>query len=120
MVAGLSLQYILGIINNLYVSFPNTKNEETLWRFAWSQVTIALHIILGVGLIAVAVAIVIAAGKKTVKSWILPAWFGFTSIVAAFIFGALFVDFQADVYSFLMAFFFITSILSYVWGIYKS
>lgn len=120
MVVGLSLQYLLGIVNNLYVQFPDTKSEEVIWKFAWSQITIALHIILGVGLIAGAIALVVASYKNKLKSWLLPAWAGLISVLAAFIFGALFVDFQNDAYSLLMAVFFITAIFSYVWGIYKS
>lgn len=120
MIVLLAIQYLLGIVNNLFVKFPDTTNEEILWRFAWNQISVALHIILGLGLLVGSVAILIKTLKSKAKNQLVPAWMGFLSILVAFIAGALFVDFQKDVYSFIMAVFFITAILTYSWAIYKS
>ena len=120
MLALLAIQYILGVITNLFVKFPDTQNPSALWEFAWKQIPTALHIILGFTLLFLSIKIVIVATKKKVKNWLLPAWAGFISILLAFINGAAFIDEQKDIYSFLMALFFITTVASYVWGMYKS
>lgn len=80
----------------------------------------AIHIILGFGLLIFALVIVLAAIKKKIKAWILPAWCGLISILLAAASGALFVDQQKDIYSFFMSVFFITAVVSYVWGIVKT
>ena len=41
MLFALTVQYILGMIANLFVQFPDTTVEGQLWEFAWTQISLA-------------------------------------------------------------------------------
>ena len=38
----LGIEYILGMINNLYVHFPETGTEVQMWEFAWKQFSVGI------------------------------------------------------------------------------
>ena len=48
MIGLLALQYVLGMVTNLYVPFPQTDQISQLWDAARSQFAPAAHILLGV------------------------------------------------------------------------
>jgi O-antigen/teichoic acid export membrane protein len=114
---GLALQYCLGMITNLFVEFPDTTNENTLWHAAWSHLPLALHIILGLFLLIGSVSLLIRSIKQKNKRWTTAALIGFVAILAAMMSGSLFVGSQKDVYSLSMALAFIVAVLAYLWGI---
>ena len=119
MVIALIIQYLLGMITNLFVQFPDTKNEGKLWLYAWSQTSLALHIVLGILLLLGSVILLIRAFVRKDGAWILASTLGFLTILGSGIAGAIFVTKQSDVYSLAMALGFIVAFLSYFWGIYK-
>jgi hypothetical protein len=61
LILGLLVQYMLGMFSNLYVQFPDTTVPGKLWEFAWTQVPVATHIVLGMLLFLGALALLIRA-----------------------------------------------------------
>ena len=120
MLVFLSVQFILGIINNLFVDFPQNSTDGENWIFAWQILPVILHIVLGIGLLVGSFMMFVTAMKNKSGKWLLPTTLSLMSVLGAGIFGALFVVSQNDIYSLSMAVLFITSVLSYSWGIYRS
>jgi hypothetical protein len=116
----LVLQYALGIATNLYVKFPDGVKEGQAWEFAWKQVLLAAHIILGILLFVGAVALAVRAYRNKDKVWIRASGVYLLAIFLAGFAGSSFVSKQIEVYSLIMALSFIAAILSLVWGIVNS
>jgi len=68
----------------------------------------------------VAVILSISAFRQKNKQWKIASGLGLAFIILAFVAGILFVGSQKDTYSFLMAFSFLASFISYGWGLYKT
>lgn len=119
MIALLTVQYLLGMYTNLFVAFPEHAAEGQLWEFAWHQVPLALHIIVGIALLVGAIVLLVWAMQKHDKQWIVSSAVAFLSILVAGAAGSQFVSKQSDMYSFLMGATFLAAILSYFWGLYK-
>ena len=117
---GLSFQYILGMIVNMFVSFPESGSEEQMWQFTKTQIPLVLHIIIGLGLVITASTILARAIKAKEKNLVIAAVVGFLAILVSVIAGSLFVPSQKDLYSFVMALGFIVAMLSYVMSLYLS
>src|SRR5258708_4319296 len=83
LIIGLSLEYILGMTTNLYVHFPEGVKEGAAWEFAWSQIPLAAHIILGLLLVVGASALVVKAIKAKDKNWIRTSVIGFLAILTS-------------------------------------
>ena len=120
MIIALILQYLLGIASNLFTQFPDTKDAGRLWLYAWSQTSLALHIILGLLLLFGSIILIIRALIKRDFIWIIASVVGFLAIIGSVIAGAIFVTSQSNVYSFAMSVGFIVALLSYFFGVYKS
>ncbi len=116
----LILQYLLGMFANMFVNFPNTKNETALWEFAKVQPSVMTHIILGALLVIGGIVLLIRAIRKKDKQWILASSVGLLSLLIASIAGARFIPTQQDGYSFVMAVTFLLAVFSYGWGLYKA
>ena len=116
MLGMLCVQYALGMYTNLFVQFPDIKDEETLWKFAWTQISLASHIILGFGLLAGSLAFLIAVLKRKMQELKAAAITGTLCIFGAGASGALFVDKQNDLYSLLMALFFLGAFAAYAYS----
>ncbi|SRR5258706_4764460 len=120
MIGVLTLEYLLGMFTNLFITFPQGAKDRQLWIFAWSQLSLALHIIVGILLFVGAIALVIRASLKKDKKWIIVSAVGATAILAAIIGGSIFIPTQSAAYSFIMAVTFLIALFSYFWGIYSS
>ncbi len=118
MAIGLMVQFILGILSNLYVSFPQKAKEQALWEFAWKQIPLALHIILGILLLIGSIVFVIRSLTAKNSRWIMVSIIGALSILISGFAGAQFVSTQNDLYSFIMSIGFITALFSYMYGVY--
>lgn len=116
----LLIQYVLGMITNLYVQFPENSQPEQLWAAAQSQFASMAHIILGMLLLVVAILIIVRAvmSKNRTLVWISVA--GLVSILVAIISGSMFINAQSDVYSLVMAIAFIVSLVVYGWGMLEA
>lgn len=117
MIGNLIVQYILGMTSNLFVSFPENGDAVIMWEFAWKQIPISLHIIVGVALLIFSIIILVIAIKNKLKNWTVAGTVGLISIFIAGFSGAQFIPTQSSVYSYLMSIFFIIAFVSYGWGI---
>ncbi len=118
MIGGLILQYLLGMTANLFVTFPEGKHGGQLWLFAWRQVSIAIHIILGFLLLIGTIALLVRAIREKSTSWITVSIIALVGIIGAITGGSLFIPSQTAIYSFVMAAGFIVALLAYFWGLY--
>ncbi len=116
----LLLQYFLGMYTNLYVQFPNGQHGDILWEFAWKQLPLVLHIILGILLIVNAIILIIRSFLQKNKTWIKASIIGYVGIQIAALSGAAFIPTQVAIYSFSMSLCFLLALLAYGYGIYAS
>jgi hypothetical protein len=119
LIVGLTLQYILGMITTIFVKFPEDKHEGELWQFAWSQIPLALHIILGFLLLFGSLALLVRATRTHNRLWIATSGIGFGFIFISAVVGSKFIPTQQEIYSFVMSLGFIGAMLSYFWAIYR-
>ena len=119
MVGLLGVEFLLGMSTTLFVTFPHNVHGNTLWKFAGTQGFLTSHIAVGFLLLLGTIALFARAIKVKNRPWIVASSVALVSVVGAIITGSIFVPSQIDVYSYLMAFFFVTALLSYIWGIYK-
>ncbi|HEV2339424.1 MAG TPA: hypothetical protein VGT05_01505 [Patescibacteria group bacterium] len=115
----LVIEYFLGMFTNLFISFPNNTYGGKAWVFAWRQIPLALHIIVGFSLLVGAIVLVVRAIRQKNKNWILASVIGFIAILSAALAGALFISLQRSIYSFIMAISFVVALFAYGWGVYK-
>ncbi len=120
MIAMLIVQYILGMVSNLFVQFPQSEQDGKLWEFAWSQISIASHIILGILLFIGAVVFVIRAVAKKDRFWTIASIIGLVAIMSAIYGGVSFIPSQVDQFSLIMSIGFLVALLAYSWGLYAT
>ncbi len=113
----LVIQYILGMVSNLFVQFPETNRPDQLWAFAGSKFPTAAHMIIGTLMLVGAVVFVIRALRSPSRVWIASSVAGLLAILFAFLGGALFTSTQADGYSLLMALSTVAAFVAYGWGL---
>jgi hypothetical protein len=113
----LGVEYVLGMINNLYVQFPETGTEAQMWEFAWKQFSEASHIVLGIMILLVGL-ILIRVIRNGNRSKVIVSGIGFIGIFVAGFSGARFIPTQQDLYSLSMSIAFLVALLSYVWVIF--
>jgi hypothetical protein len=107
------------MITNLFVQFPQNKSNGQLWEFAWSQIPLALHIIIGILLLICAIFIIIKSIQQKNRAFIIISSFGGIAILLAGMFGAIFITTQLSIYSFIMSLSFLIALISYGWGFYS-
>lgn len=117
---GLGLEFLLGMAANLFVSFPDTTNEEQLWNFAGSQALIVTHIVVGTLLVLGALMLVVSAWRAKQLVWKVGSGIGFGAMLLAWVSGREFVASQSDGASFAMAIFFLIAALAYVATLYST
>ena len=116
----LGVQFVLGMITNLFLSFPDTTAPDQLWAFARSQAVIFTHIIVGIALLVSAIVFLVRATRKNNRGWLASAVVGLVAIVVAIFGGVTFTTTQVDAYSLVMALGFIGAVLAYGWGLYAN
>ncbi len=120
MIVLLVVEYILGMINNFFVDFPQSGQPEVMWSYARSQASEISHIILGLLLFISAIILVIRAIRARNRSWTIASITGLAGIASAIYGGVTFIPSQNDQLSFVMAMAFMVAFLAYAWGIYAS
>lgn len=127
---GLALQFILGMILNMFVSLPAKHPGQSGnyfvrsgHSFGWAitlggGVTLFLHVIIAIGLLLGSAAFIVRAAKAHSKLWLWVSSIGFVGIITAFSHGLAFLDFNNDVDSFIMAMGYIVATIAYVSGIF--
>ena len=113
----LVIQFLLGMYINLFVEFP-TSGPADAWKFAWSSVPVAAHIILGtLGLLSTILLLVRSIRLKN-RHWIMVAGIGVAAILLAVLGGELFITTLKELASYLMAVGFVAALLTLDWGFY--
>ena len=120
LIMALCLQYVLGITTTLFVHLPRNLPQGEVWEFAWKQLPLALHIILGLFLLIGSTALLVSSMKIKSQKWIVASIVGLITMLITTLSGSLFVDRKSDVYSYIMAVGFIVTLFSYIWGIFAS
>ena len=116
----LALQYVLGMVTNLYVQFPQTDQISQLWDAARSQFASAAHILLGVLLLVGAILFVIRAAMNREGRWIVSSAVGLAGIVVAAFGGVTFVNSQGVIFSLIMSLGFLGALVAYGWGLFMT
>jgi O-antigen/teichoic acid export membrane protein len=116
----LVVQYVIGMLTNLFVAFPEGNTDWQQWDFLKTQGVAMLHIALGMVLLLGAIWFFVRAIRSKNRSWKLSAGAGLASIILAIISGSEFVSLQKEAYSLAMAVFFIGAVVAYGWGMYSS
>ena len=114
----LAVQFTLGMINNLFVRFPDTTRPDLLWAYARSQLPVISHIVVGTLLLVGALILLIRASGMPHRRWLGSAVVGLIAIIIAIYGGVTFVTTQVDMYSLVMALGFIIAVLGYSWALY--
>ena len=120
MLSFLAVQFVLGMITNMYVQFPDTNRPDQLWATARSQAPTFAHIILGILLLVAAIIFVVRVARQHNRVWAISSWVGLISIIVAIYGGVTFTSTQIDSYSMVMALGFIASVLAYGWGLFAA
>src|SRR5258708_5079733 len=113
------IQYLLGMITNLFVQFPEKANEGQLWQFAWKQIPLVLHILVVLSLLIGSLTLTIRSFRSRNKTLKIGSAIGLISIFISGYAGSKFIPTQNADYSFLMSITFILALMSYVWILYK-
>jgi hypothetical protein len=113
---GLAIQYVFGMVVNLYYEFPDTTDAHALEQAAWSHWPLAVHMILAILLVISAIVFVVQAVRAKDKRWIMISSLGLIALALAGHFGDQFVRTQQEGYSFAMAMAFIVAAVAYGWG----
>jgi len=116
----LSLQYLLGMLTNLFVAFPENNTDLQQWEFAKTQFMLMAHIILGILLLVGAIMLYIRAFQAKDRHWKIASGIGLGSILLAILSGSEFISTQSEYYSLVMSLLFILAVGAFGWGIYQS
>lgn len=116
----LTLQYLLGEFTSLFIHFPEGQPTEQLWIFLWKQAPIALHSIIGFLLLTGTIALLVRAVMYKDKIWTIASVAAGIAVLGAAIAGITFVPTQSDMFSFIMAIYFLFALFAYFWGLYQS
>lgn len=103
----LIIQFVLGMLANLYSTIPTDKPYEVFHQLGY----INIHAINGTLLILLGIVFLVKSRKS---SSFKPAAGGLASMVVAYIFGELFLFTQIDIFSLLMSIAFIGALFSYM------
>ena len=118
MIILLVIQYILGMLTNLYVQFPDGGTVGQNWEFMHGQWLVWAHLITGTLIVIGTVSLYIRALKLKDKTWKIAGGIAAGSAVLAWVCGEEFVSRQQDMYSFAMSVFFIIAFVALGSGLY--
>ncbi len=116
----LVLQYVLGMLVNLYIQFPASLPEGNAWGWSFTHTFVtSSHIVIGTILIVVALVALVLSIRTRQAPEILAAVCGLIMIIYAWLSGASFLsNGQQSGASFQMALGFIGAIIAYGTGLY--
>lgn len=114
----LVLQFILGMVLNLFVAFPSIpagSSDRTYFNAILTTPFLLAHFIVGVGLLLGSIWIIISAARIRKRKVLPLALLGFVSILTAYVSGFEFLlsGFQSNVMSFTMSIGFVAALISY-------
>ncbi len=103
LLALLGIEFLLGVWASLFAEFPDNSNANQLWSYGFTQWSVVAHIIVGLLILAGAVALLVSAYKRKSHNWKVAGWAGFAFVTIAFICGERFVTTQNDWFSLIMS-----------------
>jgi hypothetical protein len=121
----LAVQFILGMILNLFVQLPKTHPgisggylSRSIHGFGWAitiggGIALFLHVIVAIGLLLGSFSLLVRAAAAKSGSWLLTSIIGALGVLAALTNGLAFLGYNSDVNSFVMAVGFIVAAVSY-------
>ena len=117
--AFLTLQFILGMVLNLFVTFPSIppgSPDPVYFNAIISTPFLLEHFIVGVGLLLGSIWILLGAAYIKNHRMLAASTFGFLAILVAYVSGFEFLlsGFQDDVFSFSMSMGFIVALAAYI------
>lgn len=105
-------QFVLGMVINLYVTFPRALDGRAVWRWALSNPVISSHIYLGTALVLLAIAAVVTGAMARRAAALIPSLAGFLLLLFTWFSGDLFLSVgQQSVRSISMACGFLAALL---------
>jgi quinol-cytochrome oxidoreductase complex cytochrome b subunit len=125
----LAIQFILGMILNLYVKLPKVHPGTTgnffsraVHSFGWAVtngagIALLLHVIIAAGLLLGSLTLVFRAAAARSKPWLAVSIVGALAIITALTNGLAFIGYDNDTASFIMAIGFITATVAYTTGL---
>jgi len=126
----LGLQFILGIVTNLYATIPATHPGSGASNFfvglvqglGWSLSdgawALQLHVLVGLGVILLGITLVYVAYATHERIWMICASIGGVAMLSAGFSGAVFVNDGQGLSSLLMSVWFLVALISFVVGLY--
>lgn len=116
----LVIQYVLGMLTNLFVQFPGSLPGGNAWSWSFTHTfVIPSHIVIGTLLIVMALVALVMSFRTRHVPEILAAVFGLAMIVYAWLSGASFLsNGQQNTASIQMALGFIGAVIAYGVGLY--
>jgi len=117
----LVIQYVLGMISNLEVQFPDNLPDGNAWSWVWSHsLIIQFHIYIGTLLLIVTLIALILSIVARNMAGIIAAVVGLALIIFAWLSGVAFLASQQNTLSLWMALGFIGAFVAYILGYYLS
>jgi len=107
----LSIQFILGMILNLFIDLP--KNASIGTTLSHGGIVLALHIIIALGLLIGSIILIVRSSAARSKAWLITSIIGALGIFVALTNGLAFIFNDDDVTSFIMAMGFIVAAATY-------
>jgi hypothetical protein len=125
----LSVQFILGMILNLFVTLPKTHPGQTgnyfnraVHGFGWAitngaGIALLLHVIVAIGLLLGSLSLVVRTIYAKSGYWITISVIGALGVIVALTNGLAFIGYNSDATSFVMAMGFIAAAIAYSTGL---
>lgn len=126
----LGLQFLLGMLANLYVVVPSSHPgsqatnyfvgvvQGDLWAIAQSSFWLRLHVLLGLVVVLGAIALVVRAVGDRDRAWIILSMLGLLGIIGAGFNGASFMNYGHNLSSLIMSATFLLALIAYMVGLY--
>jgi lysylphosphatidylglycerol synthetase-like protein (DUF2156 family) len=109
----LGLQFILGMILNLFIKLPKGSNSLTTTIKHGGGLVLVLHILVAIGLLIGSLILVARSYAAKSRSWIIASIVGTLGVIAALTNGLAFIGNSNDVNSFVMAIGFMVAATAY-------
>jgi hypothetical protein len=125
----LAIQFVLGMILNLFVTLPKTHPGQTgnyfsrsVYGFEWAisnggGIVLLLHVVVAIALLLASLSLVVRTINAKSSYWIVISIIGAIGVIVALTNGLAFIGYDSDVASFVMAIGFIVAGVAYGYGL---
>lgn len=132
MLLALLIQFLAGMLVNFFVKVPDNHPgahpaeyftgvaQSDIWALGFGEWELRLHVVIGLALAVISVALLVMAIVARNRAWIIAASFGFVGVFAAGFNGGSFLNYAEDVSSLLMTIGFLMALIAYALGMYET